>query len=80
MKSNYFCRRRSAKKLKNHKRTLLVISGVGSHDNTGKHTRDTEHAKKFGKTILIAENVVPPIFFACSVTPCMLTTTMLPEI
>ena len=41
-----------------------MISGVH-----GKHTRATEHVKKL-------ENKM----FACSVTPCMLNMTLLPEI
>ena len=45
------------------------ITGVASH---GKHTRATEHVKKLG-------NKIEQNFFTCSVTPCMLTMTMLPE-
>ena len=54
---------RSAKKL--NIISARGIIGVASH---GKHTRATKHAKKLGNKI-----------FTCSVTPCMLTMTMLPE-
>ena len=41
------------------------ITGVASYD---KHTRATEHVK-----------ILFPNWFTCSVTPCMLTMTLLPK-